>query len=454
MENKRKLITYVLDAATENLCNNLNPAKILQRLKTRGELSGDDIQEITSSARFDDRVDRMLEMLKRRRPSAYDEFMRALAEFRQDLFDEVKEIENACPFSASSSASASSSSNRRQYHPYAAPQRRTHASNISSRTAAQRRPTTNTGATTSSSADLSNRNDRLCPNHAGDAAGISQASQPDENGPSDQDTMIDPDAPGDSSYQFKIEPYGSMPAEPEMPRYSMTHIPRGHCVIINNVDFSPCRPRQNLKDRRGSDVDAAQLETLFTSLGYLVTVRHNLSAGEMYNLLESCRTSDHKTYDCFISCILTHGSLGVVYGCDGLSIEIKDLTGLFVGVKCPSLRGKPKVFFLQACQGCELQGLQEGVEFDDPNTRAALIPNETDFLVGYATALGYESLRSKTKGTWYISTLIQALQLYHDKLDIQHLLARVNAHLGKCCTKDGKKQASMHQSLLTKALYL
>ncbi|XP_072015334.1 uncharacterized protein [Amphiura filiformis] len=93
----------------------------------------------------------------------------------------------------------------------------------------------------------------------GDAAGTSQDSQPAENEPSDEDTVIDRDGPGDGSDQFKIEPYGSLPADPEMPRYSMTHIPRGHCVVINNVDFSPSKvskPHLKLKDRRGSDIDA------------------------------------------------------------------------------------------------------------------------------------------------------------------------------------------------------
>ncbi|XP_072046784.1 uncharacterized protein [Amphiura filiformis] len=294
---------------------------------------------------------------------------------------------------------------------------------------------------------------------AGDTAAICQDSQPDENGSSDQDTMLDRDAPNTDPDQFDVGPYGSMRGDREMPRYSMSR--RGHCLVINNVDFSPSRQpagkseekiSKDLKDRNGSDVDAAQLDSLFTSLGYLVTVKNNLSAGDMYELLESFRSKrDHKNYDCFICCILTHGALGVVYGCDGISIEIKDLTGLFVGVKCPSLKGKPKVFFLQACQG---RDLQEGVEYDDPNTGVAMIPNETDFLVGYSTVLGYASLRSKTKGTWYISTLVQALDLYHANIDIQNLLALVNEHLGKCSTKKKSKQASMHQSQLTKALFL
>ncbi len=95
IEFRRKQITYVLDSATENLCNNLDPANILQRLKTRRVLTGDDVLEITSFPRCDNQVDRLLEILKRSHPESYDEFMAALFEFRSDLYDDVKAIESA-----------------------------------------------------------------------------------------------------------------------------------------------------------------------------------------------------------------------------------------------------------------------------------------------------------------------------------------------------------------------
>ena len=40
------------------------------------------------------------------------------------------------------------------------------------------------------------------------------------------------------------------------------------------------------------------------------------------------------------------------------------------------------------------------------------IPNEADFLVGYASVPGYVSYRSRSTGSWYITTLTNALNRY------------------------------------------
>lgn len=41
-----------------------------------------------------------------------------------------------------------------------------------------------------------------------------------------------------------------------------------------------------------------------------------------------------------------------------------------------------------------------------------LIPNESDFLLGYATVPGFVSYRSKTRGSWYITKLTECLNKY------------------------------------------
>jgi caspase 8 len=75
----------------------------------------------------------------------------------------------------------------------------------------------------------------------------------------------------------------------------------------------------------------------------------------MEQTLISTAISDHKAYDCFVCCILSHGALGTVYGTNGEPVQIKDLTGHFTPTKSPTLATKPKLFFIQACQGNESQ---------------------------------------------------------------------------------------------------
>ena len=67
------------------------------------------------------------------------------------------------------------------------------------------------------------------------------------------------------------------------------------------------------------------------------------------------RKKDHENYDCFVCCVLSHGAIGSVYAADGREVAIKELTQPFKSVLCTGLRGKPKLFFIQACQGKEKQ---------------------------------------------------------------------------------------------------
>lgn len=128
---------------------------------------------------------------------------------------------------------------------------------------------------------------------------------------------------------------------------------------------------------------------------------------------------DHNNKDCFICCILSHGDEGIVYGTDGQKVSIFELTSYFTGSKCPSLAGKPKVFFIQACQG---DNYQKGVPVEtdskeedtylemDLSFQKSYIPNEADFLLGMATVNNCVSYRNPMEGTWYIQSLCQSLR--------------------------------------------
>ena len=61
---------------------------------------------------------------------------------------------------------------------------------------------------------------------------------------------------------------------------------------------------------------------------------------------------DHENYDAFFLCVMSHGAAGVVYGVDGVGVDIKtDIVEPFHQDRCRALCGKPKIFLFQACQG-------------------------------------------------------------------------------------------------------
>ncbi|KAH3798959.1 hypothetical protein DPMN_152563 [Dreissena polymorpha] len=141
-----------------------------------------------------------------------------------------------------------------------------------------------------------------------------------------------------------------------IPIYEMTHIPKGVCIIINNQEFL-CT---DLDPRVGSDIDRENLKETFTWLGFDVKCHNNLRGSEMiWTLVDVAHNTNrynHKNYDCFVCCILTHGELNHLYGSDGQLIPLTDLTNNINVNRCPGLAGKPKLFFLQACQGGKPMG--------------------------------------------------------------------------------------------------
>jgi len=53
----------------------------------------------------------------------------------------------------------------------------------------------------------------------------------------------------------------------------------------------------------------------------------------------------------FVMFLLSHGEDGHVYALNGEKISIQKIMNYFDGKQCPALLGKPKLFFVQACQG-------------------------------------------------------------------------------------------------------
>lgn len=114
--------------------------------------------------------------------------------------------------------------------------------------------------------------------------------------------------------------------------------------------------------------------------------------------------------DAFICCILSHGDKGVVFGIDNQPLSIKQITRTFKATEQSTLKGKPKVFLIQACQGHLIQRgvLLKDLEADD--THSTVIPEEADFLVAIATVEDHRAFRHRTDGSWFVQSLCQQLE--------------------------------------------
>lgn len=236
-------------------------------------------------------------------------------------------------------------------------------------------------------------------------------------------------------------------------RYSLDYPSIGQCIIINNKNFDR---RTGMNQRNGTDVDAANAMKVFAKLGYKVKVYNDQSVEQMKQVLTTVSKEDHSAAASFICVLLSHGDEGVFFGTDG-SVELKYLTSLFRGDRCKSLVGKPKLFFIQACRGTDLDA---GIETDSPDDESTRIPVEADFLYAYSTAPGYYSWRNTMTGSWFIQSLCDMVSKYGRELELLHIMTRVNhkvavefESISNSPGFNAKKQIPCIVSMLTKEMY-
>ncbi|KAG8432688.1 hypothetical protein GDO86_017073 [Hymenochirus boettgeri] len=221
--------------------------------------------------------------------------------------------------------------------------------------------------------------------------------------------------------------------------YDMNNKCRGYCLIINNSHF------MTAKKREGTDKDANELQSVFLWLLFDVKIVKDQNSEEIYNLLEKFHSKDHSDRDCFVCCILTHGESGTVLGVDDKVVPIREIMSYFTATKCKSLALKPKLFFIQACQGNQPQPASN-IESDakvpeETKPYVENIPQDADFLLGMSTVDGYASYRDRNKGSWYIQALCKNLvEMVPRHEDILSILTKVNKDVSKMEHSEGRKK--------------
>jgi len=239
-------------------------------------------------------------------------------------------------------------------------------------------------------------------------------------------------------------------------KYLLKKHPHGIAVIINNYKFYPFSVNNEiLPNRRGSQVDEENLCNTWRHLNYKVCTLTNLSAADITHQLMKIALQNHENYDSFVCCILSHGYLDGIYGSDSKPVAIADVANIFKGSYCPSLVGKPKLFFIQACRGKSTDaGIMEndGKNVFNDSLHHSL-PSEADFLFGYATPPGKVSFRSPEHGSWYISCLCRVLQNNAHQLDLLSMLTIVNKEVCQAYSSEGDKQCPAPVSLLRKQVW-
>ncbi|KAJ8726106.1 hypothetical protein PYW07_000804 [Mythimna separata] len=200
-----------------------------------------------------------------------------------------------------------------------------------------------------------------------------------------------------------------------------------YLVILNQHTFKKTIYFKNQQPttRNGTDNDVKSLKKVFGNLGFkgdnIIEFR-NLEYEGIIKNLTAIATQDHSKTSCICVTILTHGdSGGEVHAADRPYL-LTDIIAIFE--KQISLVNKPKLFFVQACRGGNMDA-GNTVSLDSHSDSVLTVPTHADFLVLCSTVEDHLSYRDMN-GSWMIQALCHIIQHNYEELDLLHMITLMN----------------------------
>ena len=194
--------------------------------------------------------------------------------------------------------------------------------------------------------------------------------------------------------------------------YKMDHKFRGKAIIFNHIDFSDDMGGDDMH-REGSKKDAEDLAKVLKGLGFEVDMYIDYTSEQTKKKLENVarnKKRENADSDCVLVVVLSHGDdKNQLAAYDKWYLD-EELWNPFLAENCPSLRGKPKLFFLNACRGLKRDmGVLTDNKPDNKKAEKITLPNHADFLIARSTPPGFVSYRNTTEGSHFIQALCEVL---------------------------------------------
>ena len=172
---------------------------------------------------------------------------------------------------------------------------------------------------------------------------------------------------------------------------------------------------------------------------FTVKIEEDKSADQIKELLSEYAKTDHSNGSgCFFCVVMSHGNENGVEGVDGKVVDLKkEILNTFNDCWI----GKPKLFFINACNGGNIMGESYTAEGDQvPETRLDSIPTHSDILISYSTVEGFVSIRDPNDGSIYIQSLVKMIRKYKSTTHLTDILTRVNFDVARYTDVYGSKQ--------------
>lgn len=267
-------------------------------------------------------------------------------------------------------------------------------------------------------------------------------------------------------------------------------------LIVCNVNFDP-RTRQLPRD--AGLMDVSSIEMMCGKLGMPIDredILIDASFNDIFEKMKSVAKEDHSNTSALMVFVMSHGKEeGMIWSRDHL-YNVNDLVYSFSPSYAQGLKGKPKLFFVQACRG---DGFDSGslIEMSDQEAHERFLhdnfpvtyssaspdssgvssgfptkshgqshinqlPSEADFLIAYSTCEGLYSWRNRFLGSWFIQDLVSVFLSQSYNSDLLALLTQVNRKNAYNRQSNDQSNLRFHQKkqipcfvhTLTKQLFL
>ncbi|XP_066446114.1 caspase-7-like [Eleutherodactylus coqui] len=207
----------------------------------------------------------------------------------------------------------------------------------------------------------------------------------------------------------------------------MSRTTKSRAVMIAITEFHnrPGASSTTLEARKGVKHDMKRLHKVLSKLGFEVSLHTDVSRSEIREIYQ--KENRKPQGDCFISIFSSHGEEGIIYDFYGEPVMLRDLYDWISPHNTPSLSGIPKLFFIQACRGSQLD---EGtvVETDSAPVNISafshidFLPRDT--MVMFASSEGYAAFNNPS-GSFFLKTLCDLLSGSEKDLELTQLLTRL-----------------------------
>ncbi|XP_042239954.1 caspase-1-like isoform X2 [Homarus americanus] len=261
------------------------------------------------------------------------------------------------------------------------------------------------------------------------------ALQQDQEGTSQQDQKSTSQHDEDTlSCNSQVRASATLSVGPQSPNYNMKHDYRGLALIIAYENFKYGRPPR----RDCAKYDVQICKKAFSHLRFEVKEYWHEEKSSLLEILKQVSKEDHSNRDALAVVFMSHGGVDEKTNKEFVNtyddkMNTSELWKYFTAEKCPSLAGKPKMFFIQACRGEEtdkgiqLKSKRRGMPIQTDSVQGLreedyVIPLHADMLIMWASYPGMFAFKSKNNGMHgsvflhYLSQVFSSKDAFKDDL--------------------------------------